>query len=187
MKKDNLNLLENYQLSEKKRKNQGSRSLNFVAIFIVSILLLSAYSLKLFLENSSLNESNKELQAYVESPTIAQQIADIVVKQRQLTDLNAILVDIKSLNTAFGAMPQLNSVLLAKIYSCVPPGTYIISIDFDGQWFSLKTQSNNFIRPSEFARNLNNTNFFEEVNYYGYDVSNGAYIGSVMVAVKVGQ
>lgn len=187
MKKETINLLDNYQLSEKKRKNQGSKSINFIAIFLAALVLMSAYSLKLFLDDSTLKDTNKELQSYVDSPTVAAQIADIAVKQRQLSDLNDILVELKSLNTAFAVMPKLNSTLIAKINSCIPPDTSILSIEFDGQWFTLKTQSTNLLRPSEFARNLNNTNYFEEVNYYGYDNNAGKYIGTVMVAVKVGQ
>jgi len=187
MKKDNINLLENYQLSEKKRKNQGSKSVNFAAIFLVSVLLLGAYSAKLYFDDLTLKETNKELQDYVSSPSIAKQISDIAAKQRQLTDLNEILVELKSLNAALAAMPELDSVIIAKINSCIPPDTRILSIDFDGQWFTLKTQSTNFLRPSEFARNLNNLNFFEEVNYYGYDADAGKYIGTVLVAMKVGQ
>ncbi|KAF0223928.1 MAG: hypothetical protein FD179_1613 [Erysipelotrichaceae bacterium] len=186
MKKDNINLLDNYLLSEKKRKNQGSKSLNIVAVFLVTVLLLSAYSLSLFLQDKTLRESNAELTAYVNNPTTLAQIRDITVKQRQLADLKEILVELKSLNAAFGAMPEINSEVVNKINSCLPPDTKILTIDFDGQWFTLKTQSVNYLRPSEFARNLRNTGFFEEVNYYGYDDDAGKYIGNVLVAMKVG-
>lgn len=186
MKKETINLLDNYQLSEKKRKNQGSKSINFVAIFIAALLLMGAYSAKLFIDDLTLKENNQELQSYVDSPTIAAQIADITIRQRQLTDLNEILTELKSLNTAFAVMPKLNSHIFNKINTCLPPDTVILSFEFDGQWLTLKTQSSNLLRPSEFARNLNNANYFEEVNYYGYEVSSGKYIGTVMVAMKVG-
>ncbi len=187
MKKDNINLLDNYLLSEKKRKNQGSKSLNIIAVFLVTVLLLSAYSLSLFLQDKTLKDTNNELEAYVTNPSTLAQIKDITVKQRQLTDLKEILVELKSLNAAFGAMPEINSVVIGKINSSLPPDTKILTIDFDGQWFTLKTISVNYLRPSEFARNLRNTGFFEEVNYYGYDEENGKYIGNVLVAMKVGE
>ena len=186
MKKDNINLLDNYLLSEKKRKNQGSKSLNIVAVFLVTVILLSAYSLSLFLQNKTLKDSNNELEAYVTDPAILGQIRDITIKQRRLADLKEILVELKSLNAAFGAMPEINSVVINKINSCLPPDTNILTIDFDGQWFTLKTQSVNYLRPSEFARNLRNTGFFEVINYYGYDEDSGKYIGNVLVAMKVG-
>jgi Tfp pilus assembly protein PilN len=187
MKKDNINLLDNYLLSEKKRKNTSSKGLNFLAIFFVTVLLLSAYSLKLFLDDSTLKETNKELQAYVESPTILAQIKDISVKQRQLSDLNEILIELKSLNAAFAAMPGFDSEAINKINSCIPADTRIMDIDFDGQWITLRTVSSNYLRPSEFARNLRNTSFFEDVVYYGYENDSGKYVGTVLVALKVGQ
>jgi len=189
MKKDNINLLENYLLSEKKRKNQGSRSLNIIAIFLIVILLVSAYAFSLFLQDSSLKSSNAELTAYTTDVNLLQQIKDISTKQRQLTDLNDILVNLKSLNAAFAAMPELNSTVLNKINSCLPADAKIVSIDFDGQWITLKTVSANYLRPSEFARNLRNTGYFEEVSYYGYDELSGTnrFMGNVLVALKVGQ
>ncbi len=187
MKKDNINLLENYLLSEKKRKNSSSKGLNFIAIFLITIILMSAYGLKLFLEDQGLKDTNQQLNAYVSNPTIIKQVSDIAIKQRQLADLKEILNNIRSLNAAFDAMPELNSLVLDKINSCIPPDTKITSIDFDGQWLTLITTSSNYLRPSEFARNLRNTNFFEDTIYYGYEESSGKYVGTVLVAMKVGK
>lgn len=187
MKKDNINLLENYLVSEKNRRNQGSRSLNFLAIYLIAALLISAYGVSLFIRDTTLKNSTKELQAYVSDPNVLHQITDITTKQRQLTDLKEILGQLKSLNAAFSAMPELGSEVIGKIYACIPADTIVLSINFDGQWFTLKTQSINYLRPSEFARNLRNTSYFEEVNYYGYTVEPGKYIGTVLVAMKVGQ
>jgi Tfp pilus assembly protein PilN len=187
MKKANINLLENYLLTEKKRKNTSKSGLNFIAIFLISVLLLSAYGLKLFLEDAGLKDTNQQLQSYVTDPAILKQVSDITVKQRQLTDLNTILVDIKSLNTVFDAMPELGSVVLGKIYACIPPDTSILNLSFDGQWMTLETVSSNYIRPSEFARNLRNTNFFEEVSYYGYKNEVSRFYGTIMIAMKVGK
>lgn len=187
MKKQNINLLDNYLLSEKKRKNQGSRSLNFIAIMLVTVLLLGAYSLSLYLQDANLKDSNTELTNYTTDPALLRQIAASVEKQRQLTDLKEILDDLKSLNAAFAAMPELDSEVIGLINSCLPPDTKILTIEFDGQWLTLTTSSVNYLRPSEFARNLRNTGTFEEVNYYGYTSSTGRYVGTVLVALKVGQ
>lgn len=187
MKKENINLLENYLLSEKKRKNTGSKGINFAAIFLATVLLLSAYSLKLFLEDSALKEDNASLQNYVSDPAILTKIQQITTKQRQVTDLNEILKELKSLNAAFDAWPEFDSIAMNKINSCIPADTKILDIDFDGQWFTLRTVSSNYLRPSEFARNLRNTGFFEDVVYYGYEEDSGKYVGTVLVALKVGQ
>lgn len=187
MKKDNINLLENYLLTEKQRKNTGSKGLNFIAIFLAIALLLSAYSLKLYLDDRSLKESNKDLQSYVSDPNVLAQIQQITTKQRQLTDLNEILVELKSLNAAFAAMPMFDTATLNTIDSSLPIDTKIVSMDYDGQWLNIRTVSSNFIRSSEFARNLRNTKYFEDVIYYGYEQDAGRYYGNILVALKVGQ
>jgi Tfp pilus assembly protein PilN len=189
MKKENINLLENYQIIEKNRKKQDTRPLNFVAILLIVVLLLSAYTFTLFLQDSSIKANNKELQDYISSTMILDQIKLISDKQKQLTDLNEILTEVKSLNTAFGAMPVLKTSVLDSINACVPPETRILMVDYDGQWLTIQTSSTNLRRPSEFARNLRNTKLFEDVIYSGYNTDTSvktAYIGSVKIALKVG-
>jgi Tfp pilus assembly protein PilN len=189
MKKENINLLEHYQIIEKNRKNQGTKPLNFIAVLLIVILLLSAYSLTLFLQDSSLKTSNNDLQNYISSSQILEQLDDISTKQRQLSDLNEILSELKSLNAAFSAMPVLKTEILDSINACIPPDTKILMVDFDGQWLSIQTSSSNLLRPSEFARNLRNTQLFEEIVYNGYTTDSSAktaYIGSVKIALKVG-
>jgi Tfp pilus assembly protein PilN len=190
MKKESINLIENYQLSEKQRKGKGSRALNAFAVFFVTILLLSAYSLTLYLQDTNLKESNQELQSYISNASIIDQIKVISVKQRQLTDLNEILAELRSLNAAFEVMPRLNSTLFDLLYSTLPPDTKIQTIDFDGQWFTIITSSPNILRPSEYARNLRNTDYFENVVYDGYAADNTGktvYIGAIKVALRIGQ
>ena len=189
MKKENINLLEYYQIIEKNRKKQDTRPLNVVAILLIVILLLSAYSFTLFLQDSSIKASNKELQDYVSSSLILDQIKVISDKQKQLTDLNGILTEVKSLNAAFAAMPILSTGILDSINACVPPETRILLVEFDGQWLTIQTSSTSLRRPSAFARNLRSTNLFEDVVYSGYTTNSSArttYIGFVKIAMKVG-
>jgi Tfp pilus assembly protein PilN len=189
MKKENINLLEHYENIEKNRKNKGTRPLNFIAILLIIILILSAYSVTLFLQDSSLKNSNKELQNYTSSPMILDQIKVISTKQRQLSDLTEILTELKSLNAAFVAMPVLKTEVLDSINACIPPDTKILMVDYDGQWLTIQTSSSNLLRPSEFARNLRNTKLFEDIIYEGYTTDSSgktAYIGSVKIALKVG-
>lgn len=189
MKKDTINLLDHYLLLEKNRLKQGSKPLNFIAIFLIVLILLSAYSFTLFLQDSNLKTSNQEIQAYTTSQEVVAKVSAIAIKQRQLSDLNNILADLKSLNKAFDAMPILSSKVLMSISASLPPDTKILMIDFDGQWFTIQTTSSVLLRPSEFARNLRNTNLFEDVVYNGYTTDTSAkvaYIGSVKVAMKVG-
>jgi len=80
MKKENINLLEHYQLLEKNRANQGTKPLNFIAILLIVILLFSAYSITLFLQDSSLKANNKALQDYTSSTLVLNQIKVITVK-----------------------------------------------------------------------------------------------------------
>lgn len=189
MKKETINLLEHYEASEKLRKGKSSGILKVVAFGVVMALLMSAYALTLYIKDVSLKDSNEELQAYVNDASILAQIKDITTKQRQLTDLNNILDELKSLNAAFAVMPRLDSVVMGQITGLLPIDTKVTYMDFDGQWITIQTTSTNLLRPSEFARNLRNSRLFEDVIYDGYSVdttAKTAYISTVKVAMIIG-
>jgi len=189
MKKETINLLEHYEASEKIRKGKSSGLLKTFALGLIMVLLLSAYSITLFIQNVSLNESNQEIQDYINNPATLAQIKDITEKQRRLTDLNEILAELKSLNAAFAVMPRMDSDVLAQITDLLPTDSKVTYIEFDGQWITIQTSSTNLLRPSEFARSLRNSGLFEDVIYDGYSVNTSGkttYISSIKVAIRIG-
>lgn len=190
MKKEHINLLDHYQSLEKVRKGKGSRAVNMVAIILISLVLPGAYAFTLWLEDTQLKSENAELAAFAENPAILKQVSEIAQKNRRLADLQSMLKELDSMNDALDAMPRIESTILGKIADCLPFDTTITQIGFDGQWFVITTKSPNLLRPSEFARNLSNAGIFEDVIYSGYFVDNSgktAYIGTVQVALKIGE
>lgn len=190
MKKEHINLLDHYQSLEKVRKGKGSRAVNMAAVLLITLILPGAYAFTLWLQDSQLKSENTELAAFAENPAILKQVNEIAKKNRRLNDLKSMLTELDSMNAALDAMPRIESTILGKIADCLPIGTTIMQISFDGQWFFITTKSSNLLRPSEFARNLSNTGIFEDVVYSGYYVDNSgktAYIGTVQVALKIGE
>lgn len=191
MKKQNINLMESFSAIEKRRSAKSDRLVVFLALFLTVILILSAFTFKLYLDNNDLKDQIKVTEAYVNDPTIRQRIAAIEVKQAQINDLNEIDKILDELNASFEVFPRINTLSLRVITSNMPAGTSLKSIAFDGQWFTISLISPNYLGPSQFAVNLEKSEFFEEVIYQGYtsEVANGTtrFVGKVIAILKVGE
>ncbi len=191
MKKQNINLMEGFSAIEKRRSAKSDRILVFMAMFLSVILIISAFSFKLFLDNNDLKDRIKVTEAYVNDPVLKERILAIEVMQSKINDLNEIDKILDELNASFEVFPRINTLSLRVITSNMPAGTSLKSLGFDGQWFTIQLISPNYSEPSKFAVNLRDSEFFEEVIYQGYtsEVVNGVtrYVGKVVAILKVGE
>lgn len=191
MKKQNINLMESFSAIEKRRSAKSDRILVFLALFLSVILIISAFSFKLFLDNNNLKDKIKVTEAYINDPVLKERIAAIEVMQSKINDLNEIDKILDELNASFSVFPRINTLSLRVITSNMPVGTSLKSLGFDGQWFTIQLISPNYSGPSQFAVNLRDSEFFEEVIYQGYtsEVVNGAtrYVGKIVAFLKVGE
>lgn len=182
--------MDSYLVIEKRKSAKSDRVAVFGVIFLGVLLLLGAYAFKLMLDNNSLKNDIKTTETYVNDPTLKTRIAVIEQGQQQIKDINDIDVVLDQLNASFGVFPRINTLLLRKLAVNMPVGTALKSISFDGQWFTIYMYSPDYLKPSEYAIRLQNTNFFEEVIYEGYTaeaVGTGTrYVGKVTAILKVG-
>jgi len=190
MKKDNINLLDSYIKIEKKKSAKSESHVIYGALLLVIVLILGAYSIKLYFDNMSIQDDVSQTSEYVNSPTVLAKIRLIDEKQQKIDDLNKINASLEELNKGFAVIPRIDSYTLRLVTSSMPTNTSLQSVAFDGQWFTIILYSGSYSKQSTFAHNLENSGYFEKVNYYGYD-SNGAtpatkYVGKFMVALKVG-
>lgn len=190
MKKSNINLMESYLAIEKRKSSKTDRVKILTMILVGIILISAAYAAKLIVENIFIEDNIKTVSNYVNDVKIQQKVALIDEKQRKITDLNQIDAILTELNASFDLMPRINTLTLNLITSNLPAGTSLSSLSFDGQLFTILVFSPDFTRPSEFAINLRNSDFFEEVQYLGYSSISGPgtarYLGKINAILKVG-
>ena len=190
MKKQNINLMDSFLAIEKRKSAKTDRLAIFGAIFIAIVLLLGAYTFKLLLDTNSLRNEIKETEEFVNDPILKERIAIIELDQLKITDLKDIDVVLDQLNATFGAFPRVNTLLLRKLAVNMPVDSSFKSIAFNGQLFTIYIYSTTYLKPSEYAVRLQNTNFFEEVIYGGYtseaSPTGTRYVGKVTVILKVG-
>jgi len=191
MKKSNINLMESYSVTEKRKSAKSDRTRVFILLLVGLILVTGAYAGKLFIENIFIKENIKTVSAYVNDIEIQRKVAIIDAKQKKIQDLNKIDAILTELNASFDVFPRINTLTLNMLTSNMPAGTGLKSITFDGQWFTILLYSPNYSSPSEYAIKLRNSEYFEEVIYQGYtsETSSGTlrYVGKIIAILKVGE
>ena len=70
MNRTDMNLLQRYQEIHKERANQLSPGKIYVSILVITFLLLGAFTLRLWFEKTSLEQSVSELNAFVSDPGV---------------------------------------------------------------------------------------------------------------------
>ena len=191
MKKQNINLMDNFLEIEKRRSAKTDRIAVFAAILLVVVLLLSAYSFKLLLDNNDLKNGIKTSESFINDPSIKARVALVEVEQKKISDLKEIDTILDQLNVTFAAFPRINTLILQKLTVNLPAGASFRTIAFDGQGFAIEYNCLNYSQPSEYAIRLQNSKFFEEVNYSGYTTEIAGnvtrYSGKLVAILKVGK
>jgi len=191
MKKSNINLMESYSVTEKRKSAKTDRVKVLMMLLIGLLLIMGAFTAKLFIDNIFLKEDIKSVSAYVNNIDIQRKVALLDQKQQKIQDLNKIDTILAELNTSFDVLPRINTLTLNMLTSTMPLGTSLKSVTFDGQWFTVLIYCQDYGKPSEYAVNLRNSDYFEQVIYEGYtsEAFGGTvrYIGKVIAILKVGE
>lgn len=183
--------MESYSVLEKRKSAKTDRVKVLTILMVGVILITAAYAGKLFVENIFVEQDIKSVSSYVNDVNIQKRVALIDEKQQKISDLNKIDAILSELNASFEVMPRINSITLNMITSNLPAGTTLSNLAFDGQVFTIQLLSPDYFSPSQFAINLRNSNYFEEVQYYGYSSisgpGNARYLGKINAILKVGK
>ena len=191
MKKSNINLMESYSVIEK-RKSAKTDRVKVLSLLLIGVMLISgAFAAKLFIDNYFLKENIKTVSNYVNDTEIQRKVALIDLKQKKIQDLNKIDAILTELNASFEVFPRINTLTLNMITSNLPVGTTLKSITYDSQWFTIYVYSLDYTKPSTFASNLRNSEYFEDILYQGYTSESVGgtlrYVGKVVAVLKVGE
>lgn len=188
MKKTDMNLLARYRELNKLKANRTSPGKMYIAIFLAAFLLIGAYSVKLWIDNSLLKSDIQELQSYVESPNVIARMNEVATLQDNLKKLDAMADELNSIDEVLSSIPRYNSGVLSILYTTRPTNVRFESISYTG---SSVTVEFNGPRPSDasnYVLRLQRTNYFKDVQYSGYsfDVGSNTYKASITCVLKGG-
>lgn len=188
MKKSDMNLLARYREINKLKANRNSPGKIYIAVFVASTLLIGAFSIKLWIDNSLLKQNISELQSYVESPNVIARMNEVATLQDNLKKLDEMSSDLNSIDEVLGTIPRFDSTVLSIFYSTRPVNVRFESISYNGSSVNLDFNGLRPSDPSNYVLRLKRTNFFKDVRYsgYTYDQGSNVYRATITCILKEG-
>ena len=186
MKKTDMNLLARYREINKLKANRTSAGRMYIAIFLAALLLIGAYSVKLFIDNSLLKSDIQELQSYVESPNVIARMNEVATLQDNLKKLDAMSDDLNSINEVLGEIPRFDSSVLSILYSTRPTNVRFESVSYEGSAVVINFYGPRPSDASNYVLRLKRTNYFKDVIYNGYSFDGEVYRSSIRCVLKGG-
>lgn len=188
MKKTDMNLLARYRELNKLKANRTSPGKLYLAIFLAAFLLIGAYSVKLFIDNSLLKQDIRELQSYVESPNVIARMNEVATLQDNLKKLDEMSADLNSIDEVLGSIPRYNSGVLSILYTTRPVNVRFVSVSYTGSSVIVDFYGPRPSDPSNYVLRLQRTNYFKDVQYsgYSYDAGSNVYRATITCTLKGG-
>jgi hypothetical protein len=188
MFKKDMNLLESYRLIQKARSERTSPGVFYLGIILIIALALSVYSLKLFFDNSALENKIVSIEEYINDPLIIKKLNEISTMQANIKQLDDLKVEVSSIIDVLDYIPRFDQDILKILFDNLPGGIQITKVSYVNSWISLEIIGPYPSDSSNYALRLQRTGFFKDVIYdgYRYDENLRRYRGTMKVQMKGG-
>ena len=189
MKKLDMNLLLAYQAEQKRKANKMSPMQVYTIVLVASVLIISAFAVKLWIDNSMIKSDIETVRAYNENPMIIERMVNIDRMQSQIKQLDEIKLEAITLKEVIDYKPRFDSTVLDILFYERPSTLKFTNIDYSANTLNLDYTATKVSDVSNYVIHLQRTYSFADVSYQGYtyneDVKN--YSGQINVVLKGGK
>jgi Tfp pilus assembly protein PilN len=188
MKKQDMNLLLTYKAELQRKANKISPIKMYVVIIISAALIVGAFAAKLVLDNMSLQDEIKSVEAYINSPSVVEKMSELSKINENIQLLDEIETEALTLKDVIDYKPHFDSKILDVIYYERPSTIKFTDIDYKANEVSLEYTAKNVSDVSNYVLKLQRTYSFEDVSYNGYvyDDELKLYTGTIVCLLKGG-
>lgn len=188
MKKQDMNLLARYEEVNKIKASQYSDKKIFVIVVVVTVLILGAFSAKLFIDNSLIKNDIETIEGYINDPNIQQRLANVNQLQEDLDQIEVMLEEVNSINEVFEANARFDSEVLNTLYYTQPYRVELENITYKDGLLSVIISGVHSYDASNYVLRLLDTGYFKTVKYSGYvySESEGRYFATLQCLLKGG-
>lgn len=189
MLKKDMNLLESYRLIQKARNEKTTPGVMYVGIILLVALALGTYSLKLFFDNSALENKIESIENYINDPLVIRKLNEISTMQANIKQLDSLKAEVSSIIDVLDYIPRFDQDILKILFDNLPEGIQITKVSYINSWISLEIIGPYPSDSSNYALRLQRTNFFKDVIYDGYRYDEGLrrYRGTMKIQMKGGK
>lgn len=188
MKKQDMNLLLTYKAEIQRKANKISPIKMYVVIIIAAALIVGAFAGKLVLDNMSIKDEIKNIEEYINSPSVVEKMAELSKVNENIKLLDDIEAEAVSLRDVIEYKPHFDSKILDVIYYERPTTIKFTDIDYSANTISLDFTAKNVSDVSNYVLKLQRTYSFADVSYdgYSYDETSKSYVGKIVCLMKGG-
>lgn len=188
MKKQDMNLLARYEEINKIKASQYSDKKLYIVIIAIVTLLLGAFSIKLYIDNSLLKKDIVTIQKYVDDTNVQQRLTHVNQLQSDLDQIEVMLEEVNSINAVFDAGVRFDSGVLNMLYYEQPYRVYLKNISYSSGLLSVLISGPNAYDASNYVLRLEESGYFKSVKYSGYvfNESDSRYYATLQCVLKGG-
>ena len=184
MNRKDINFVELYRLQSKTQRENNTPGKIYLVIFLVTTLLLSAFSIKLLIDQNLLKSQVDELQQYVSNPVRQNKLSEINKLQSDLASLKEMNGELSNLTTIMAMIPRFDRDIMNILSLNKPNDTKITNVSYDGEWVVVSVIADHVVSMSNYVLALKRSEMFEDVYYSGYSISGDKYSSVIYVALK---
>ncbi len=157
----------------------ASFALSVLGAAVVACAVVGAVWLFGNIQVNDFNKQTAEIQAYLDSPEVAAQIAAVDAAQSKLDSVNAVKEIFDTAKTNYESMAKLNSQVIDDMAANFSgERAQIISIAFGNGHITLQCSAENKDAPSAVIANFVEQDIFDNVTYTGFTQASGEGEGS---------
>ncbi len=168
MNKTDMNLLLRYREIYKERSTRNSPMQIYIAILLITALLLSAVAINFWLNKLSLEDQVKVLNEYVTNSEVIKKMAEIDVLEENIKSLETLVSETKSINDVFDSAVRFDSEALTVLQSSRYKEINFESLSFSKGILYMNIAGTKSSDISNYVLRLGREDYFKEVSYSGY-------------------
>lgn len=189
MLKKDMNLLESYRYIQKARSEKTSPTTMYLGIILFVVLTLGIFSLKLFFDNSTLEEKIIAIEDYINDPLVIRKLNEISTMQTNIKQLDSLKAEVDSIIDVLDYIPRFDQEILQILFDNLPEDVSFTKVSYIDSWISMEITGQFPSDSSNYALRLLRTEFFKDVVHegYKYETATRNYVGNLKVQMKGGK
>ena len=151
------------------RSNAGaSFFMSVLGTAVISCAVVGAVWLFGNIQVNNFNSQTADIQAYLDSPEVAAQIAAVDAAQAKLDRVNNIKYVIDTAVTNYESLPMLTTEMIDKINENFPNGSLWRVMNYGNGSYSLECAADSVELPATVVENFFNQDYFKNITYTGF-------------------
>ncbi len=165
---ERINLIE-VEASQGRTSAGAKFAMSVLGAAVVSCAVVGAVWLFGNIQVNDFNSQTADIQAYLDSPEVAAQIAAVDAAEAKLTKVTGIRDSIAIASDNYNSLPKLTSQMMRDVFDNLERGTSMDTFSFGNGHITIECYAEDNDLPSKVAENFVNQDIFDNITYNGFE------------------